>query len=172
MKKLATSHRRSNRPALSERGTQASRSVEGFIAKFDPRIATLARAARAKLRRRYPTAIELVYDNYNALAMGFCSAERVSDCFVSVAVYAKGVNLYFYYGRSLADPHRLLQGGGKQGGFIRLDTVDVLDRPEVSELLDAAVDNGDTPLPKTGRGRTVIKSISLKQRPRKSAVRP
>jgi hypothetical protein len=102
--------------------------------------------------------------------MGFCSAERTSDCFVSVAVYAKGVSLYFYYGRSLADPHRLLQGGGNQGGFIRLVTLDILDRPEVIELLDAAVRNGDTPLPAAGRGRTVIKSVSAKQRPRRSGV--
>jgi hypothetical protein len=149
----------------------AARQVEGFIAKFDAAIAARARAARATLRKRYPTAFELVYDNYNALAMGFCSAERTSDCFVSVAVYAKGVNLYFYYGRSLADPHQLLQGGGRQGAFIRVDTVDVLDRPEVIELLDAAVRNGDTPLPATGRGRTVIKSISAKQRPRRSGGR-
>jgi hypothetical protein len=148
----------------------AAQQVEQFIAKFDPRIAKLARAARAKVRRRYPTAFELVYDNYNALALGFCSAERTSDCFVSVAVYAKGVSLYFYYGRSLPDPHKLLQGNGRQGGFIRVDTIDVFGRAEVIELLDAAVRHGDTPLPATGRGRTVIKSISAKQRSRRPRI--
>jgi hypothetical protein len=144
-----------------------ARRVEQFIARFEPAIATLARAARAKLRKRYPTAIELVYDNYNALAIGFCSAERTSDCFVSVAVYARGVNLYFFYGKSLSDPYKLLQGSGTQGAFIRLDDVDVLDRPEVLDLLDEAVRNGDTPLPKKGRGPTVIRSVSRKQRPRR-----
>ena len=151
-------------PGASE---SPSKQVERFIARFEPPVAALARAARAKLRARYPTAIELVYDNYNALAIGFCSAERTSDCFVSVAVYARGVNLYFFYGRSLKDPHKLLQGGGKQGAFIRFDTVAVFDRPAVLELLDEAVRNGDTPLPVKGRGRTVIRSISAKQRPRR-----
>ena len=145
--------------------------VAGFIAKFDPAIAGLARAARAKLRRRYPTASELVYDNYNALAIGFCSAERTSDCFVSLAVFATGINLYFYYGKSLPDPHRLLKGDGNQGAFIRLESLAVLDRPEVIELLNAAVREGDVPLPATGRGRTVIKSISAKQRPRRPPPR-
>jgi hypothetical protein len=50
-----------------------SRQLDTFIRRFDPAIRKLVRAARAKLRRRLPTAIELVYDNYNALAIGFAS---------------------------------------------------------------------------------------------------
>jgi hypothetical protein len=152
-------------------GQSPAKQLAGFIAKFDPAIATLARAARATLRRRYPTAIQLVYDNYNALAIGFCSAERTSDCFVSLAVFATGINLYFYYGKRLPDPHKLLKGGGNQGAFIRLDSLAVLDRPEVIDLLNAAVREGDVPLPKIGGGYTVIKSISAKQRPRRPGTR-
>lgn len=141
--------------------------LAGFVAKFDPAIAKLARAGRAVLRNRFPTAIELVYDNYNALAIGYGSTERVSDVFVSLAVFATGINLYFYYGRSLPDPQKLLKGGGSQGAFIRLENVAMLDRRAVAALLRAAVRNGETPLPATGRGYTVIKSISAKQRPRR-----
>jgi hypothetical protein len=144
-----------------------AKQVAGFIAKFDPAIAKLARDGRTALRKRFPTAIELVYDNYNALAIGYASTERVSDVFVSLAVFATGINLYFYYGRSLPDPDKLLKGGGTQGAFIRLENVAMLDRPAVAALLRAAVQNGDTPLPATGRGYTVIKSISAKQRPRR-----
>ena len=46
-----------------------ARRVAGFIARFDPSIARLVRASRTALRKRFPTAVELVYDNYNALAM-------------------------------------------------------------------------------------------------------
>ena len=53
-----------------------SRQVAGFIAKFDPMLARLVRAARGTLRMRFPTAVELVYDNYNALAIGYSSTER------------------------------------------------------------------------------------------------
>ena len=52
-----------------------------------------------------------------------------------MAVYAKGVNLYFNYGAELPDPDKLLQGSGNQGRFIRLDNLAVLDRPEVKNLL-------------------------------------
>src|ERR1051325_7047662 len=124
----------------TKRTTSPSKHLAGFIAKFDPAIAKLVRSARSLLRKRYPTAIELVYDNYNALAIGYSSTERTSDVLFSLAVYAKGVNLYFMYGRSLPDPHKLLQGSGTQGAFVRLDSVSVLDDPHVKALIAAAVE--------------------------------
>jgi hypothetical protein len=141
------------------------------LARFDPAIRTLVRQARVKLRRRMPTAIELIYDNYNALAIGFASSERKSDAIVSLAVYARGVNLYFIYGAALADPHHLLIGSGNQGRFVRLESAAMLDRPEIDELLAAAIAEGDTPLPRSGRGRLVIKSVSPKQRSRRPSAR-
>jgi hypothetical protein len=134
--------------------------LNALLERFDPAIRVLVRESRAKLRKRMPTAIELVYDNANALAIGFASSERKSDAIVSLAVYARGVNLYFIYGIALDDPHHLLLGSGNQGRFIRLDSAALLDRPEIDELLTAAIAEGDTPLPATGRGRIVIKSVS------------
>ena len=144
-----------------------AKQVASFIAKFDPSIAKLTRLARSVLRKRFPTAIELVYDNYNALAIGYSSTERTSDVLFSLAVYASGVNLYFMYGRSLPDPHKLLQGSGTQGAFVRLDSVSVLDDPQVKALIAAAVEHAEPPLPTRGRGQTIVKSISAKQRPRR-----
>lgn len=144
-----------------------SKQVEEFISKFDPAVAKLARAARRAMRSRFPTAVELVYDNYNALAMGFASTERASDVIVSVAVYASGVSLYFMYGRSLPDPKKLLQGSGNQGAFIRFTDPTILDDPAVNSLLTQATKRTKQPLPETGRGYTVVKSISAKQRPRR-----
>jgi hypothetical protein len=144
-----------------------AKQVAGFIAKFDPPIAKLTRSARSVLRKRFPTAIELVYDNYNALAIGYSSTERTSDVLFSLAVYARGVNLYFMYGRSLPDPDKLLQGGGSQGAFVRLDDVATLDQPGVRALITAAVRHAEPPLPARGRGYTIVKSISAKQRPRR-----
>ena len=144
-----------------------AKQVAGFIAKFDPAIAKLTRSTRAILRKRFPTAIELVYDNYNALAIGYSSTERTSDVLFSLAVYSRGVNLYFMYGRSLPDPDKLLQGAGSQGAFVRLDDLSVLEQPGVKALMNAAALQAEPPLPKGGRGYTIVKSISAKQRPRR-----
>ena len=71
------------------------------------------------------------------------------------------------YGAALDDPHHLLLGGGNQGRFVRLESAAMLDRPEIEELLAAAVAEADTPLPSKGRGRIVIKSVSPKLRLRR-----
>ena len=151
----------------STSGGDAERQLAVFIRKFSPIDQRLIRAVRNALRKRFPTANELVYDNYNALAIGWSPNERTSEVIVSLAIYARGVNLYFYYGAALADPHKLLQGAGNRGRFIRMDDVTMLDRPEVAALIRTAIQFGDTPLPNTGRGHTVIKSISQKQRSRR-----
>ena len=143
------------------------KQVAGFIAKFDPAIARLLNTSRRSLRRKFPTAVELVYDNYNALAMGLGPNERTSEVFVSLAGFARGVCLYFTQGKRLPDPHRILMGNGNQGRFIRLERTAQLDDPAVSRLLRAAARFGKTPLPRTGKGYTVVKSISAKQRPRR-----
>ena len=144
-----------------------SRQLAGFLAKFDPAIARLVRAGRGALRKRFPTATELVYDNYNALAIGFGSTERASDAIVSLAVYPRGVSLYFLHGAKLPDPAHVLQGAGKQGRFIRFENPSLFERPEVEALITAATAVAKTPLPATGRGQMVIKSISAKQRARR-----
>ena len=48
-----------------------SKELAGFLAKYDPAVAKQARAARTALRKRLPTALELVYDNYQFLAIGY-----------------------------------------------------------------------------------------------------
>lgn len=145
--------------------------IAGFIARFDPEVAKLVRAARTKLRKRFPTAFELVYDNYNALAIGFGPTERTSDAFLSIAVYARGVNLYFLYGATLPDPDDLLEGNGTRGRFLRLERASQLDEPKVASLIARAAAHGRVPLASNGRGPSIVKSISPTQRPRRPAAK-
>src|SRR4051812_8523241 len=115
-----------SRPAGGAAAAPPAAQVAAFIAKFDPPVAALIRSARRELRRRLPTAIEQVYDNYNLLAIGFCATERTSDCIVSLAAAANGVSLSFYYGAGLPDPEGVLLGGGKQNRFVRLESAATL----------------------------------------------
>ena len=155
-------------PAPSVASTASgSKQLATFIAKFDPKVAKLIRACRAEMRKLLPTAIELVYDNYNFFVIGYASTERASDAILSIAAAANGVGLAFLHGASLPDPKKLLLGSGKQNRFIRLPTIETLRSLDVLALIRAAVGQAKTPLPATGGGYTVIKSISAKQRPRR-----
>lgn len=144
----------------------AATQLAGFIDKFEPVMAKRIRACRAALRKRFPSANEIVYDNYNFFVIGYSPTERPSDTIVSLATAANGVGLAFYHGASIPDPHGLLQGEGVQNRFIRLESAERLSDPHVAALIDAAVAQSKVPLP-DGKGRLIIKSISAKQRPRR-----
>jgi hypothetical protein len=148
-------------------GASADEQLAGFIEKFEAENAALIRAVRKALRKRMPTANELVYDNYNFFVIGYCSTERPSDCIVSIAAAANGVGLSFCYGASILDPHGLLLGEGSQNRFLRIESAATLAQPAVEALIAAAIAQGKNPLPASGRGKLVIRSISKKQRPRR-----
>lgn len=147
------------------------KQLQGFIDKFDTRNRALIRSVRAALRRKFPSANEIVYDNYNFFVIGYGATERSSDCFISIAAASNGVGLCFLYGATLPDPKKILLGSGKQTRFIRLESANVLKRGEVTALLDIAAAKGKAPLPSAGRGKLIIRSISKKQRPRRRGAR-
>ncbi len=59
---------------MKGRRSDAEAQLRGFVA----------------LRRRFPTAHELVYDNYNFFVIGYSPTERPSDSIVSIAAGANG----------------------------------------------------------------------------------
>ena len=155
-------------PADPEDIAATAAQLEGFIARFTPEIANRVRAARAVLRARLPGATELVYDNYNALAIGYGPGEKTSEAVFSLAVYPRNILLYFLPGVGLPDPEGLLQGEGRRGRYVCLKDVALLDAPAIAALIAAALDGARRPLPPAG-GRTIVKSISARQRPRRPA---
>jgi len=144
-----------------------NKQFDRFIARYTPEIGVLARAALARMRTRLPGAIQMVYDNYNALVIGFGPTERASEAIFSIVLYPRWVTLFFLQGAGLPDPHRLLKGKGKVVRHLVLEEAEDLDRPPVEELIAQALARARRPMDGTGPGRMVIKSISPRQRPRR-----
>jgi len=143
-----------------------AKQLASFLGRFRPEIAALARVARAKLRQRLPGAIEMVYDNYNALVIGYSPTERPSDAILSIVIFPKRVSICFVQGKHLPDPHHALNGNGNQVRFIRLDAgAAILDTAPLRALVGEAIAFGDTPF--AGKRQLVIRAIATKQRPRR-----
>ena len=157
---------RASTPAAS-----AERQLAAFIRKFSPADQRLIRAVRKALRTRFPTAHELVYDNYNFFVIGYSPTERPSDAIVSMTARANAVGLCFIRGATLPDPRKVLLGAGNQTRFIRVESPATFDRPEVAALVDAAIAQARAPLPAAGRGTLIIRSVSGKQRPRRELLK-
>ena len=162
----ASSHSLAGAPA------DAKRQLDSFLAKYDPKVEAFARRALAKMRKLVPGAIEMVYDNYNWLVIGFSPTERPSEAIFSIVLPPGRVTLCFLQGAGLPDPGKRLRGGGNVVRNIRLynagePDAKVLDEPEVRELMNVALNRAKVPIPRGARRKLIIRSISSRQRPRR-----
>jgi hypothetical protein len=148
----------------------AETDLDGFLAKFEPPIEAQARAALSWMQTRIPGAKRLVYDNYNALAIGFGANEKLSGVVFSIAVYPRWVSLFFSGGPRLSDPLGLLKGTGDTVRHIVLTKIDLLNSKGVEALIAAALARADPQIDQSQPGALIIKSISAKQRPRRPAA--
>ena len=144
-----------------------ARELDDFIARFTPGIAALINASRASLRRKLPGATELVYDNFNALVIGFGPTQRASDAIFSIAAYPNWLNLFFLQGVRLKDPKKILKGEGSKVRHIRIDRKADLDQPGVKALIAQALAIAAKPIDPKAKRALIIKSISPRQRSRR-----
>jgi hypothetical protein len=152
--------------------TDAQAQLDSFLAKYDPEVETVARRALGKMRKLMPGAIEMVYDNYNWLVIGFGPTERPSEAIFSIVLPPGRVTLCFLQGASLPDPAKRLVGSGNVVRNIRLYDAGesdsrVLDDPEVLALINVALNRAKVPMPDRARRKLTVRSISAKQRPRR-----
>jgi hypothetical protein len=138
-----------------------------FLKKYDPAVAAVARGALARLRKRLPGAMELVYDNYNALAIGFGPSQRASEVVISIALYPRWVTLFFLHGARLADPKKILKGSGTRVRHIVLHAAADIGSKDIQALISAALKLAGDPIEGRQRRQLIIKSVSNKQRPRR-----
>jgi hypothetical protein len=148
----------------------AERQLHEFISKYTPAIQKIATETLEKMRVRLPGAIELVYDNYNALAIGFGPTERASEILFSIALYPRWVTLFVMDGVHLPDPDGILKGSGKGVRHVVLEDASTLDKPAVRTIMKLALQRAPQKLRPEVPNRIVIKSVSAKQRPRRPSA--
>ena len=120
----------------------------GFLSPYDKSVAELALAVRALMLEEAPTAIESIYDAYNAVALGYSYTGRLKESFCHIAVYAGHVNLGFNRGADLPDPRGILEGTGKKIRHVRIKQLADLANPWLRRYIRAAIKEvGGTPLP-------------------------
>jgi hypothetical protein len=147
---------------------EAEKQIAGFLAKYTPEIVAFATDARERMHRDVPGGVEFVYDNYNALVFGYGPTERPSEAVLSLALMPEWVTLCFLKGAKLADPKKLLRGSGNIVRNIRLTGPDDLEDPDIQGLVRQAIASAAPAFPSShARPRTIVKSISAKQRPRR-----
>ena len=140
----------------------ANQELAAFLKKYHPNMIASAKKALAKMRKLVPGATEMVYDNYNALVIGFGPSEKASLAVFSLALLPEHISLCFLQGAGLPDPGKRLLG-------VKLLPLSVLDEKEILELITVAMNRAKEPFDPKQKRKMVIKSISKKQRPRRPA---
>jgi len=156
-------------PVRSASGKETPEAQLRFlIEKLDADRQRLIRSVRSAIRKRLPTANELLYDYKTFLLIAYSATERSTGVIVSIAGRPDGVRLYFMHGPQLPDPKKLLMGSGKEARFIRIESARQVAHPDVEALIAAAIDRAGVPLPTAGRGRLVTRTFAGKRRPGRS----
>jgi hypothetical protein len=159
---------------LNTQSAAARRSAEAqlrtLIAKLAPAHQRLTGALRRWLRKRLPTAHELVYEYSDCVIVSYSPNERGYEGVLAIRTSANGVRLYFNRGKGLPDPEKLLRGSGKQTRWIPLEGASTLARPAVVDLIDEAIARNRGPFVNSGLGPVVIRSELAKQPRRRRRV--
>ena len=164
----------------STQSAAARRSAETelrtLIAKFAPASAASHRrligAMRRSLRKRLPTAHEVVYEYRDCFVISYSPSERGYEGVFVIRGSADGVRLYFNSGNGLPDPAKLLRGSGTKSRWIEVESASTLARPAVARLIDEAIACNRVPFARAGGASVVIRSTSARQRGRRRRERP
>jgi hypothetical protein len=143
------------------------KELSNFLKPFPAGIRELTCWLREFIWDLYPDCNELIYDNYNALAIGFGPSDRAGDVFCGIAVYSNHVNFGFNRGSELADKGKILKGNGNFYRYITIKEKKDFPVEAIKKLLKEAHINSVLRLKEDKhqvRGITITKSISANQR--------
>lgn len=132
--------------------------LRSLIERFDPKDQSLIRAVRAAVRKRLPTANELLYDYKSHFVIAYSSTDHPTHGIASIDARADGVRLYLMHGPQLPDPKKLLLGTGKQVRYVPVESAERVADPDVEALIAAAIDMAEVPLATDGRGTLIVRT--------------
>lgn len=130
-----------------------------FLKPFSKENKEFALWLREFVWKLYPKSNELIYDNYNALAFGWSTSDRLGDTFCSIAVFGKEyLHFGFYWGNQIADPEKKLEGKGNQYRYIKVYNKKDFPKAYITKLLKEAYANS---LEKLNEGKQVLKGVTI-----------
>ena len=140
-----------------------------FIKPFGKEIVDKVLWLRSFIWDQYPQTNELIYDNYNAVAIGWSPTDRVGHTFCSIAVgrSSKNIHFGFYWGSEISDPKKVLIGEGNQYRYILVKKLEDFPKEYIMTLMKDAYDNSMSKIGDKAilvHGLTITKSVSDKKR--------
>lgn len=145
----------------------AEAQLKVLIDRFAPSHVKLVGAARRALRKRLPTSHEVVYEYRDCFVISFSPSGHGYEGVLALRANEEGVRLYINGGKKLPDPAKLLTGSGTQARWLLLESAATLKWPEVSSLIEQAIEQSPVPFAAAGRGSVVVRLTTAAKRAQK-----
>ena len=113
-----------------------NKSVEEFLATYNPEVSDLALEVRDLILKLIPDATEQVDSAARIIAYGF--GPKYADMICVIMPYQSALNLGFYKGKELPDPKGLLTGTGKLHRHVKITTAEDIESPALRQLIRTA----------------------------------
>ena len=143
--------------------------LEKFLAYYPEHVQSLFRWLRDLVWDKFPNSNELIYDNYNALAVGWSVTDKLGHTFCSIAAFSEFVHFGFYWGSQISDPEKILKGQGKQYRYIVVKEKKDFPKTYIKQLMKEAYVNSVAKVKQSDslpHSLTIIKcSLPNKRRP-------
>jgi hypothetical protein len=148
---------------------EQTKDLVKFLEPFDKEIIDVVMWLRDFACDLCPKANELIYENYNALSLGWSVTDKVGQNICSIAIYRANQNVHFgfYWGNELSDPDKILLGEGVQYRYILVPDIKKFPKAYMKKLVNESYANSLAKVkdPKQIiQGQTIVKSISGKKR--------
>lgn len=95
-------------------------------------------AARALIVAVDPNAVEVVWPTQRTAGYGI-GPKKMTEQYIWLAPHSKHLVFGFYSATELPDPANLLEGTGRLMRHVKVRSAETVDRPELRELVEAAV---------------------------------
>ena len=148
---------------------EQTKGLAKFLKAFDKEIIDTVMWLRGYAWGLCPQSNELIYDNYNAVSIGWSLTDKVGHNICSVVIYRANQNVHFgfYWGNELSDPEKILLGEGKQYRYVLVTDKRKFPKEYLKKLVNESYANSlfkAKDQPQIIHGQTILKSISEKKR--------
>ena len=113
--------------------------LKKFLSSYDKSIQKLTIELRNFIVKLVPEANELIWDNYNAVAIAYSKSKKLKDAFCHIAVYSKHVNFGFNRGVELTPRELKLNGKGKLIRHLSVQSFEEFPKEEIEKMIYEAV---------------------------------
>lgn len=105
-----------------------------YIHSYSPELQAIIRTLREIAKKSMPEAHEMIYHR----AIGYSLTQSPFDRICYIAPQKNYVNVGFFFGTHLADPHQVLVGEGKRMRHIKVRSIEDASNPVLEQLLKEA----------------------------------